>query len=66
MIFNWTKQFMIASAFFALLLTTVTTNLFVKEQKIVKEQLKDKKTFQVSNEMKAEQDKITFLTDSEG
>lgn len=41
MIFAWTKQFLLATGLFALVLTGQTLNMVVKEQHVAKKQLKD-------------------------
>lgn len=41
MIFAWTKQFLLASGLFALVLTGQTVNLMVKEKQLAKEQLEN-------------------------
>jgi hypothetical protein len=54
MISTWTRQFILATGFFTLMMAFVTTNMFVNEQKMVKKQLEDKKTFQVSHDLQKE------------
>ena len=41
MIFAWTKQFMMATGLFALVLTGQTVNRVVKEKRIVEQALED-------------------------
>lgn len=41
MIFSWTKQFLVATGFFALVLTGQTVNMVVKEKRMAEKQLKE-------------------------
>ncbi len=49
MMYTWTKQFLVASAVFAVVIAGQTANLLVKEQRMVEKSLEDaSKTVRVS------------------